>query len=87
MNTTPENKIAILADLWITYRTDEAFSDLFEYADLAFPLAYAVDNGIVKNTDKVTPFIDETFELLLASCDIDEDTGFDSLDAIFDATI
>jgi hypothetical protein len=87
MNTTPENKIAILSDLWINYRSEEAFADLFEYADLAFPLAYAIENEIVKNSDKATPFIDETFELLLSSSDIEEDTGFESLDEIFESMI
>jgi hypothetical protein len=79
MNTSVENKVSILSDLWMTYRDDEEFEDLFDYADLAFPLAYAIDSGLVKINDKIVPFIDETFELLLNSLDV-EDTGFETLD-------
>jgi hypothetical protein len=79
--TTPEDKISILADLWINYRTDEEFTDFVEYNDLGLPLAYAVDAGIVTITPLAQKFIDETFELLLAGLDI-EDLGFDSLDVL-----
>lgn len=80
--TTPENKVDILADLWMNYRDDEEFVDFVEYNDLGLPLAYAISNGIVKQTDMSNKFIDETFALLLAGLGI-EDSGFDTLDDIF----
>lgn len=82
MNTTIENKAEILADLWLSYRDDVEFSDFIEYNDLGLPLAYAFANGIVTKTDKLDTFITETFDLLLASLEVEEDTGFESLDEL-----
>ena len=79
MTTSKENKVAILADLWINYRTDEEFQDFIEYNDLGLPLAYIISEDIVKITSKAEAFIDETFDLLLGGLDV-EDTGFESLD-------
>ena len=77
--TTFQDKASILADLWLNYRNDEQFTDFIEYNDIGLPLAYAIDNEIVKTTDIATRFIEETFALLLAGLDI-EDTGFEVLD-------
>jgi hypothetical protein len=83
MATSFENKIAILADLWLNYRNDEEFLDFIEYNDLGLPLAYALDNSIVDATTAAKAFIDETFELLLDGLDIeDEEDGFETLDDI-----
>ncbi len=79
METTFENKCAILAELWLNYKADEEFEDFIEYNDLGLPLAYAISSGIVERTQKADGFIEETFELLLASLDV-EDEGFESLD-------
>jgi hypothetical protein len=75
-------KCEILSDLWMEYRDDVEFADLFSYGDLAFPLAYAITNGYIDSTDKVAGFIDEAFDLLVSSMGI-EDTGFEELDDIF----
>jgi len=79
-STPYSDRLAILADLWINYKADEQFVDFVEYNDLGLPLAYAIDNNIVKSTDLAEQFINETFELLLAGLEIDEDTGFETLD-------
>jgi hypothetical protein len=81
--TTFSNKVAILADLWITYNNDETFEDFFAYNDLGLPLAYAIDNDIVVANEKTISFIEETFALLLGGLD-QEDTGFESLNALLD---
>ncbi len=78
--TTFDNKTQILADLWLNYRNEGDFVDFIEYNDLGLPLAYAISAGIVPATDRAREFIEETFALLLASLDIEEDTGFDNLD-------
>jgi hypothetical protein len=80
--TTSENKALILSELWLGYKSDQNFEDFFSYNDLGLPLAYAVANGIVKGTDMSSKFIDETFALLLASLEV-EDEGFSDLDDIF----
>jgi hypothetical protein len=82
MNSTSyTDKCAILAEVWLNYRSDEEFQDFIEYNDLGLPLAYAIDSDIVKSTEMAQRFIEETFDLLLASLKV-EDTGFDTLDAL-----
>lgn len=85
--TTFENKVLILADLWMNFRNDEEFQDFVEYNDLGLPLAYALANGIVKQTERATSFIDETFMLLLAGLGIEQDSGFDNLDELLSFNI
>ena len=80
--TTQESKADILSELWLGYKNDQNFEDFFAYNDLGLPLAYAISNGIVKATELSNKFIDETFALLLASLEI-EDEGYDGLDDIF----
>jgi hypothetical protein len=70
--------------LWLKYRTETDFEDFVEYNDLGLPLAYAIANDIVKSTDMAQRFIEETFDLLLASTGL-EDTGFDNLDHFLEA--
>jgi len=84
MTTKFENKASILADLWIEYRDDENFNDFFEYNDLGLPLAYAIANGLIDTTDKVSSFIDEAFALLLEGLG-QEDTGYESLEQLLSA--
>lgn len=84
MSTPIEKQAEILSDLWLNYRNDEEFQDFIEYNDLGLPLSYAINSGIVPLTKKAETFVEETFTLMLAGLDIDEDTGFDSLDDILD---
>jgi hypothetical protein len=79
-STPYSNQVSILADLWLNYRNDEEFQDFIEYNDLGLPLAYAIANDIVKSTEMAEQFVAETFDLLLAGLEIDEDTGFETLD-------
>lgn len=81
MPTSDINKTYILADLWLNYRDDDEFKDFIEYNDLGLPLAYMVANNIVSVTDLAQKFIDETFDLLLAAVEL-EDDGFENLDEI-----
>jgi hypothetical protein len=76
------NRVSILADLWLNYRYDEEFQDFAEYNDLGLPLAFAIDNKVVDETPKAVAFINETWDLFMASLEID-DTGFDNLNDIF----
>jgi hypothetical protein len=73
------DKCQILAELWLSYRNDEQFEDFLEYNDLGLPIAYALANSIVKSTDMAERFVEETFDLLLAALEL-EDEGWDSLD-------
>ena len=83
MKTEFKNMCAILADIWLNYRDDAEFTDFIEYNDLGLPLAYAIESGIVDNTDRAKAFVEESFELLLAGLEI-EDTGFEDLEEMLD---
>jgi hypothetical protein len=80
ITTTPfSNKCEVLGELWLKYRSEEEFEDFIEYNDLGLPIAYAIANDIVKPTDMARSFIEETFDLLLASLDL-EDDNWENLD-------
>jgi hypothetical protein len=80
-STNYTDKCSILAELWLNYRSDEEFQDFIEYNDLGLPLAYAIDNSIVKSTEMAQRFVEETFDVFLATLDV-EDTGFENLDEL-----
>jgi hypothetical protein len=83
-NTTHfSNKCDILADLWMNYRDDEEFTDFIEYNDLGLPLAYMVQNSIVKIESTGESLIEETFDLLLGAVGVD-DQGFETLDDLLE---
>jgi hypothetical protein len=77
-STSYTDKCTILAELWLNYRSDEEFQDFIEYNDLGLPLAYAIDNDIVKSSEMAQRFVEETFDLFMASLEM-EDTGFETL--------
>lgn len=80
--TPYEYRVSILAELWMGYRHDEDFEDFCDYNDLGLPLAYCIDNDIIKSTPSAATFINETWELLLAAFEIDVDSGFENLDEL-----
>jgi hypothetical protein len=74
-----ENRVNILAELWINYRTDKEFEDFVTYNDLGLPLAFMIAEELVKPSDLANSMINETYDLLLATLDA-EDGDYDSLD-------
>ena len=74
-----QNKITILAELWMNYRDDEELQDFVEYNDLGLPLSYFLMNEIVLPTDQAEIYINETYDLLIASLSV-EDKQWESLD-------
>ena len=81
---TFENKITILAELWMNYRDDEDLQDFVEYNDLGLPLAYFLMNEIVMPTSQSELYINETYDLLIASLTV-EDRQWESLDELLGA--
>ena len=78
--STPfSNRCEILGDIWIGDKGDPEFEDFIQYNDLGLPLAYALATDIVVATPKAEMFVNETFDLLLASFNLSDD-GYDSLD-------
>lgn len=78
---TFENKITILAELWMNYRDDEDLQDFVEYNDLGLPLAYFLVNEIVLPTSQSELYINETYDLFVASLQV-EDREWESLDEL-----
>ena len=76
----------ILGSLYANYKEDEDLKDFIEFNDLGLPLAYFVSEGLAEVSDDGARYITETWQLFLASMDI-QDTGWDSLDQIFAAKI
>jgi hypothetical protein len=74
-----ENKITILAELWMNYRDDEDLEDFIEYNDLGLPMAYLLMNELVLPTDKSELYINETYDLLVGALGV-PDKNWDSLD-------
>ena len=81
---TFENKITILAELWMNYRDDEDLQDFVEYNDLGLPLAYFLMNEIVLPTSQSELYINETYDLFIASLGV-EDKEWESLDELLGA--
>ncbi len=75
------NKCEILGELWLKYRSEEEFEDFLDYNDLGLPIAYAIANDIVKPLDLAKSFVEETFDLLLASLEV-QDEGWENLDQL-----
>jgi hypothetical protein len=75
------NKVSILAELWMNYRDDEQLQDFVEYNDLGLPLAYFIMNELVLPTKQAELYIDETYNLLIASLGV-EDVEWTSLDEL-----
>jgi hypothetical protein len=73
------NKISILAELWMNYRDDDQLKDFVEYNDLGLPMSYLLMNELVLPTQQAELYIDETYNLLIASLGVD-DLDYESLD-------
>ena len=78
---TFENKITILGELWMNYRDDEDLQDFVEYNDLGLPLAYFLMNEIVLPTSQSELYINETYDLFIASLQV-ADREWESLDEV-----
>jgi hypothetical protein len=83
---TFENKITILSELWMNYRDDQELEDFIEYNDLGLPLAYFLMNEIVLPTEQAEVYINETYDLLIASLTV-EDKRWESLDEMLGSQI
>lgn len=82
---TLNNRISILAELWMNYRDDEQLKDFIEYNDLGLPLAYFLMNELVLPTKQSQVYIDETYDLLIKSLGAD-DIEYESLDELLGAS-
>ncbi len=81
--TPLEKRAEILGELWMNYKNSEGFEDFMKYNDLGLPLAWAVNHEVVDMNDMVQSYVNETWDVFLEALDV-EDTGFESLNALFE---
>jgi hypothetical protein len=84
-NNLFDNKVSILAELWMNYRDDEQLKDFIEYNDLGLPMAYFLMNELLLPTKQSEIYINETYDLLLSSLGVD-DVDYESLDELLGAS-
>jgi len=77
-----DSKCRILGDFYSQYRDEKDFEDFMEFNDLGLPLAYFVSQNLCDVSDDGVRYINETFDLFIASLEID-DTGFTNLEDVF----
>jgi len=77
--TDIENQCIILGDFYLNYKSDNAVKEFIEFNDIGLPLAYLKSEGLCELNDQSHLYIQETFNLLLATLGVD-DIGYDSLD-------
>ena len=65
----------------MNYREDAELEDFIEYNDLGLPLAYLLMNEIVLPTNQSEIYINETYDLFIASLTV-EDKEWTSLDEL-----
>ncbi len=82
--TSFEDACSILAELWIDHRNEKTFEDFVSYNDLGLPLAFLIDSEIALPTQIAKQYIQETWDILLASLEIEEDLGFSCLQDLFE---
>jgi hypothetical protein len=63
----------------MNYRDEDELKDFIEYNDLGLPLAYFLMNEIVLPTEQSEVYINETYNLLVASLGVGDD-AWESLD-------
>ena len=83
-STNYDSKVQILAETWVSHRDDSDLAEVFEYADLGFPIAYAINSKLVISTKEAQKLVDETFAALLEALEI-EDSGFDDINDLVEA--
>ena len=77
--TPIETKCEILADFYNHYQDNPEFEDFFAYADLGIPLATMVMFDLCELTEEGLDAVEETWDLFLEACGVEQDTGFENL--------
>ena len=76
----------ILGSLYANYKEDKEFRDFIEFNDLGLPLAYLSGEGLCELSTDGERYIEETWTLFVKSLGI-EDTGFEDIDEMFQASL
>jgi hypothetical protein len=76
------SKCEILGKFWANYQDEKDFQDFMEFNDIGLPLAYFVSENLCEVSDDGVRYINETYDLFLASLEL-TDTGFTNLEDVF----
>ena len=76
-----ETMCEILGEFWSEYRDFDDLKEFVGYNDLGLPLAYFLMNEIVLPTSQSELYINETYDLFIASLQV-ADKEWESLDEL-----
>jgi hypothetical protein len=76
------SKCEILGKFYSNYQDERDFQDFMEFNDIGLPLAYFVSENLCDVSDDGVRYINETYDLFLASLELN-DTGFTNLEDVF----
>jgi hypothetical protein len=79
-------KVQILGSFYANYGQDPEYKDFVEFNDLGLPLAYLSGEGLCELSADGEKFIEETWTHFVKSLGI-EDTGFENIDEMFQASL
>jgi len=79
------SQVNILGKLYADYKDEKTFRAFMEFNDIGLPLAYLCAEGLASPSDDGMRYIVETFELFMQTIGV-EDTGFENLDDVLDAS-
>ena len=80
-DTTFENVVNILGDLWLNYRNEPDLQEFFSFNDIGLPASYLIAEGLVLANEQSANYIYQTWKMLLDLLGL-EDTGYESLEEI-----
>lgn len=69
----------ILSSFYLNYKDDKALDEFMEFNDIGLPLAFLASEGLCDLNDSSLTYIQETFDMLLATLGLD-DIGYSSLE-------
>lgn len=87
MDSEMKRKTAIVAECWLVTRNHDAWQELIKYGDIGFPLAYAVNENIATVDQRGENFIEELYDLIAATLDIDSAWPYEDFEAMLDENI
>jgi len=70
------NKIAVLADLYLNYRDEEQFKEFADYNDIGLPIAHLVHTGLCSMNKEGEVYVEETYDLLVTAMGVDPEESY-----------
>jgi len=74
------NKIAVLADLYLNYRDEEQFKEFADYNDIGLPIAHLVHTGLCNMNKEGEMYVEETYDLLVTAMGVDPEESYETIE-------